>query len=67
MGSASEQTEGPLIASHHAFHHQNQAEGESINIYVMVLGKAALYCEFQDSDDTLLDHIICEVRDAKLQ
>ncbi|KAJ7332567.1 hypothetical protein JRQ81_014747 [Phrynocephalus forsythii] len=55
------------IASCHAFHHQNQAEGEAINTYVAVLQKTTLYCEFRDLDDAQLDRIVCGVRDEKLQ
>lgn len=55
------------IASHNAFHHWNQAEGEPINIYVVALSKAALYCVFRDLDDALMDRIVCGVRDIKLQ
>ena len=55
------------IARRHAFHHRNQAEGESINQYVAALRKAALYCEFGDLEDALLDRVVCGVRDIKLQ
>lgn len=43
------------IAHHHAFHHKNQREGESIKQYVVALRMAALYCDFRDLDDILLD------------
>lgn len=55
------------IAHRHAFHHRNQAEGESINSYIAALRKAALYCEFRDLDDALLDRLVCRVKDIKLQ
>ncbi|KAG8142838.1 hypothetical protein E2320_006026 [Naja naja] len=55
------------IAHWHAFHHWNQAEGESINKYIATLPKAALYCEFRDLDDALLDRVVCGVRNVKLQ
>lgn len=55
------------IACRHTFHHQDQAEGESINKYIATLQKASLNCEFRDLDDALLDRVVCGVRDAKLQ
>lgn len=43
------------IACCYAFYHRNQEEGESINHYVAALRKAALYCEFFNLEDYLLD------------
>lgn len=54
------------IISRHVFHHRNQAEGESINIYVAAFQKAAIHCEFQDLDDALMDTIVYGERDIKL-
>lgn len=55
------------IACWHAFYHRNQAEGELINQYIAALRKAGLYCKFRDLDEFLLDRVVCEVRDVKLQ
>ncbi|CAI5765378.1 XP_034969502.1LOW QUALITY PROTEIN: uncharacterized protein K02A2.6-like [Podarcis lilfordi] len=55
------------IAARHAFYHRNQAEGESINNYTTALQQAAMYCEFRDLDDALMDQIICGVWDIRLQ
>ncbi|CAI5776292.1 XP_034969502.1LOW QUALITY PROTEIN: uncharacterized protein K02A2.6-like [Podarcis lilfordi] len=55
------------IAARHAFYHQNQAEGESINNYTATLRQAAMHCELRDLDDALMDRIVCGVRDIRLQ
>lgn len=55
------------IARHHAFHHWNQVEGESINQYMAAQRTAVLYCYFMDLDDVLLDQLVCGVRDFRLQ
>ncbi|KAG8139574.1 hypothetical protein E2320_002339 [Naja naja] len=73
MGHPTREAKGPLCTEaflHHPltpFHHWNQAEGESINKYMAALQKAALYCEFHDLDNALLDRLVCEVRDIKFQ
>lgn len=51
------------IARHHAFHHRNQAEDETIHQFVAALRSAALYCDFRDLDDVLLNRVVCGVRD----
>ncbi|XP_013926231.1 PREDICTED: phosphatidylinositol 4-phosphate 3-kinase C2 domain-containing subunit alpha-like [Thamnophis sirtalis] len=66
-------TEDPLCAQaskyvrRHEFNIRNQMEGESINEYVVALRKAAVYCEFRDLDELILDCIICGMRDITLQ
>lgn len=55
------------MARRHAFWHQYQNKGESVSQYMAALRQAALYCEFSDLDDILLDQLISGVRDIKLQ
>lgn len=55
------------IARRHAFHHRNQAEGESISQFVAALRSVALYFQFRDLDNVLLDRVVCGVRDLHLQ
>ncbi|KAG8137102.1 hypothetical protein E2320_005642 [Naja naja] len=55
------------MASRYAFYHRNQAEGESTYKYVAALREAALYCEFQDLNEVLLDRVIGGMRDVELQ
>ncbi|KAG8132945.1 hypothetical protein E2320_010758, partial [Naja naja] len=54
------------IAHRHAFYHRNQKEGESINQFMSALRTAALYCEFINLDDALLDKLDCGLRDLHL-
>lgn len=49
------------IAWRHAFHRRNQREGEPLNDYIAALRVAALFCEFWDLDDILLDQIVTGV------
>ncbi|XP_058020550.1 uncharacterized protein LOC131188905 [Ahaetulla prasina] len=44
-----------------------QREGESISVYMAALRKAATHCEYRDLEDTLLEQLICGVRDIRLQ
>lgn len=55
------------IVHRHMFHRRNQAEGKSINQFVAALRAAALYREFRDLNDVLLDRFICGVWDLCLQ
>lgn len=55
------------IARCHAFRHRNQAEDETINEYMVALRTAALYCDFRDLEDILLDQLVYGVRDICLQ
>lgn len=55
------------IVHRHMFHFRNQAEGKRINQFVAALRAAALYCEFRDLNDVLLDRFVCGVRDLCLQ
>lgn len=55
------------VARCHVFCHHFQAEGKTINQYIAVLRTAALYCEFRDLENLLLDQLICGVRDIHLQ
>lgn len=51
----------------HTFHHRSQEKGETINQFVAALRVAALYCDFRDLDNVLLDRVVCGVRDFQLQ
>ncbi|XP_058049314.1 uncharacterized protein LOC131203292 [Ahaetulla prasina] len=44
-----------------------QREGESISVYMASLRKAANHCEYRDLEDSLLEQLICGVRDIRLQ
>lgn len=55
------------IARHHAFRHRYQAEGETINQYMVTLRTVALYCEFRDLEEILLDQLVCGFRDSRLE
>lgn len=44
-----------------------QEEGEPVNRYVARLRTAALDCEFQDLNDTLVEQLVCGVRDIELE
>ncbi|XP_058012285.1 uncharacterized protein LOC131184673 [Ahaetulla prasina] len=44
-----------------------QREGELISMYMAALRKAANHCEYRDLDDSLLEQLICGVRDIYLQ
>ncbi|XP_054830333.1 uncharacterized protein K02A2.6-like [Eublepharis macularius] len=45
------------VASHHVFHKQDQAHGESVSNFVTALRKAARKCNFPDLENTLRDRL----------
>lgn len=49
------------------FRQRVQKEGESIHSYMASLRTAAIDCEFPNLDDSLLEQLVCGVRDARLQ
>ncbi|KAG8130738.1 hypothetical protein E2320_017287 [Naja naja] len=55
------------IARRHAFHRREQAEGETVNQFMVGLRTAALYCEFKELDDALLDQLVCGLKDLQIQ
>ncbi|KAG8141375.1 hypothetical protein E2320_007002 [Naja naja] len=55
------------IAQRHAFHWHEQAEGETVNQFMVGLRTAALHCEFKEMDDALLDQLVCGLKDLRIQ
>lgn len=55
------------ISKRFAFRQVIQKEGESINHYMASLRAAAPDCEFHDLDGSLLEQLVCGVRDLWLQ
>ncbi|XP_058034445.1 uncharacterized protein LOC131196030 [Ahaetulla prasina] len=55
------------IARRFAFRRRVQRPGESINDYMASLRSAALYCEFPELDDVLLDQLVAGTTDLRLQ
>lgn len=55
------------IAQRFTFRQRLQLEEESINQYIAALQSAALYCDFTDLEENLLDQLVCGVSDLKLQ
>ncbi|KAG8125045.1 hypothetical protein E2320_020390 [Naja naja] len=50
------------IARRHAFHQCEQAEGETVNQFMV-----GLHCEFKELDDALLDRLVCGLKDLRIQ
>lgn len=55
------------ISCRFVFRQRLQKEGESINEYLASLRAEAIYCKFQNLDDSLLEQMVCGVRDLRLQ
>lgn len=55
------------ITRWHTFCQRMQREGESIKKYMASLQSAALYCDFRNLDNILLDQLVCGVKDLRLQ
>lgn len=52
-----------VIAERFRFHKRNQAEGESVAVFVAALRKLTEHCEFKDVlNDTIRDRLVCGLR-----
>ncbi|XP_070597955.1 uncharacterized protein [Erythrolamprus reginae] len=56
-----------FISCHFHFRRRIQAEGESITQYVAALRDAARDCDFEILERSLLEQLVCGVRDLQLQ
>ncbi|XP_070592891.1 sterol O-acyltransferase 2-like [Erythrolamprus reginae] len=54
-------------ARRYKFYHWSQLEGESINDCIAALRCVALYCEFDNLEDYLLDRLVFGIKDGRLK
>ena len=48
-------------------HQAKQETNESIEQYITRLRQFCLYCEYNDNDEEILDHVIATCKSSKLQ
>ena len=48
-------------------HQAKQETNESIEQYITRLRQLCLYCEYNDNDEEILDHVIATCKSSKLQ